>query len=128
MKRQPDGEAGAAAQFGREGERPVMLPGDHIVTDRQPLSGAPADGLGGEEWLEDPRLGRFGDAGTGVPDLDLDHLEAISELLNDEAAGGTEIVPTTKSFRYDLCPNCHAKFVNDPLSRETTQKFDFSPN
>jgi predicted RNA-binding Zn-ribbon protein involved in translation (DUF1610 family) len=61
-------------------------------------------------------------------DLDLDHLEAISELLSDETARGTEIAPTNQSFRYDLCPNCHAKFVNDPLNRETTQKFDFSPN
>jgi hypothetical protein len=62
-------------------------------------------------------------------DLDLDHLEAISELLNEEALHGpTELVPSNKNFRYDLCPDCHQRFINDPLNREALAKFDFSPN
>ena len=36
--------------------------------------------------------------------------------------------PVYKKFRYDLCPECHKKFVRDPLSKEPAQKFDFSEN
>jgi hypothetical protein len=61
-------------------------------------------------------------------DLDLDNLEEISELLKDSICPDSEIIPANKKLRYDLCPNCHKKFLNDPLNRETTQKFDFSPN
>lgn len=61
-------------------------------------------------------------------DLDIDHLEAISELLSDEDAGESEITPAYQKFRYDLCPTCHKKFVADPLNRDSLRKFDFSPN
>jgi len=39
-----------------------------------------------------------------------------------------ELLPTCKKMRFDLCPACFRKFVNDPLGRESTAKFDFSPN
>ncbi|CAN5460389.1 hypothetical protein BH10PLA2_BH10PLA2_21920 [soil metagenome] len=64
-------------------------------------------------------------------DLDEDHMEAVSELLQDMAGQEDEnegFPPTSKHFRYDLCPNCHAKFVRDPLSKDNSQKFDFSKN
>jgi hypothetical protein len=63
-------------------------------------------------------------------DLDEDHMEAVSELLRDmeETVGGPEMVAPYKNFRYDLCPECHQKFVRDPLGKETAQKFDFSEN
>jgi hypothetical protein len=62
-------------------------------------------------------------------DLDDDHMEAVSELLRDLADGGAEAPePPYRHFRYDLCPECHKKFVRDPLSREAAQKFDFSEN
>ena len=64
-------------------------------------------------------------------DLDDDHLEAVSELIRDIEdgnieAGSTE--PSYRRFRYDLCPECHKKFVRDPLSKDAAQKFDFSEN
>ena len=58
-------------------------------------------------------------------------MEAVSELLRE---GGDELIdpdltaPPYKNFRYDLCPECHKKFVRDPLSKEAAQKFDFSEN
>ncbi len=64
-------------------------------------------------------------------DLDDDHMEAVSELLQDMAGQEEEtdaFPPASKHFRYDLCPNCHQKFVRDPLSKENAQKFDFSKN
>ena len=64
-------------------------------------------------------------------DLDEDHMEAVSQLLNemdDELTDPDEIAPSYKNFRYDLCPNCHKKFLRDPLGKEAAQKFDFSEN
>jgi hypothetical protein len=64
-------------------------------------------------------------------DLDDDHMEALSELLrdmedNDDQAELPE--PAYKNFRYDLCPECHKKFLRDPLGKESAQKFHFSKN
>src|SRR5438105_6235885 len=55
-------------------------------------------------------------------DLDEDHLEAVSQLLRaEEDTGLTDpdlAAPQYKNFRYDLCPECHKKFVRDPLGKE----------
>jgi hypothetical protein len=64
-------------------------------------------------------------------DLDEDHLEAVSELLRDADDGSLDpevSAPAYRHFRYDLCPDCHKKFVHDPLGKEAAQKFDFSEN
>src|SRR5437660_4653814 len=67
-------------------------------------------------------------------DLDDDHMEAVSQLLReaDDAFAETEdvaqLAPPYKNFRYDLCPGCQKRFVRDPLSKEVSQKFDFSEN
>jgi hypothetical protein len=61
-------------------------------------------------------------------DLDDDHMEAISQLLRDNDGEDTEVAAARKGFRYDLCPECHTRFLRDPLGREGVQKFDFSKN
>jgi hypothetical protein len=64
-------------------------------------------------------------------DLDDDHMEAVSELLQEMAGQPDEadaFPPASKHFRFDLCPNCHKKFVRDPLSKDNSLKFDFSKN
>ena len=64
-------------------------------------------------------------------DLDEDHMEAVSELLRemDENLADPDLAePAYKHFRYDLCPECHKRFLRDPLGKETAQKFDFSKN
>jgi hypothetical protein len=64
-------------------------------------------------------------------DLDDDHMEAVSEILRQgegEYADPNSTAPAYKKFRYDLCPECHKRFVRNPLSKETVQKFDFSEN
>jgi hypothetical protein len=62
-------------------------------------------------------------------DLDEDHMEAVSQLLRDADDGlaENEVVAAQKGFRFDLCPECHKKFIRDPLSKEAL-KFDFSEN
>jgi hypothetical protein len=64
-------------------------------------------------------------------DLDADHMEAVSQLLREMEDGALDPVaeqPPYKNFRYDLCADCHKKFVRDPLGKEASQKFDFSEN
>jgi len=64
-------------------------------------------------------------------DLEKDHLEAVSEMLREmeeNELDAEEIPPTQKKFHFDLCMECHKKFVRDPLGRETAHKFDFSEN
>ena len=63
-------------------------------------------------------------------DLDEDHMEAVSQLLRDmeDNLESAALAEPYKNFRYDLCPECHKKFLRDPLGRENAQKFDFSEN
>jgi hypothetical protein len=64
-------------------------------------------------------------------DLDEDHLEAVSELLReleDSCLDPEATSPSFRHFRYDLCPECHKKFLRDPLGRDAAQNFDFSEN
>jgi len=63
-------------------------------------------------------------------DLEEDHMEAVSELLRDleESEGVGEVEPASRRMRYDLCPECRRRFLRDPLSKDTAQKFDFSEN
>jgi hypothetical protein len=64
-------------------------------------------------------------------DLDTDHVEEMAQLLNEIEDGETtapEVLPTTKKLRFDLCPMCYRKFVNDPLGREAAARLNFSEN
>jgi hypothetical protein len=63
-------------------------------------------------------------------DLDDDHMEAVSQLLQrDETLGADEFTrPVHKGFRFDLCPACHERFLKDPLGKELIRSFDFSNN
>ena len=61
-------------------------------------------------------------------DLEEDHLEAVSELLRDLEDCDVEVDQTTQQFRYDLCPECHKRFVQDPLGKEGSHKLFFSKN
>ncbi len=63
-------------------------------------------------------------------DLEEDHLEAVSQLLRemDEEAPLASLEPCERKFRFDLCSPCRAKFVQDPLGRDSARNFDFSEN
>ena len=63
-------------------------------------------------------------------DLDEDHMEAVSQLLRDmeDHLESAALADPYQNVRYDLCPECHKKFLRDPLGRENAQKFDFSEN
>ena len=59
---------------------------------------------------------------------DRDHLEEISDML--EALGDDQCQDhsTYRQGRYDLCRECFAQFVKNPLAREPAKHFDFSEN
>jgi hypothetical protein len=63
-------------------------------------------------------------------DLDDDHMEAISDLLQtDEGLSPEELdAHLYKGFRFDLCSECHERFLKDPLGKELLRSFDFSKN
>ena len=61
-------------------------------------------------------------------DLDEDHLEAVSEMLRDMEDCSLDIDEPNKQFRYDLCHDCHKRFIQDPLGKESTHKLYFSKN
>jgi hypothetical protein len=61
-------------------------------------------------------------------DLEDDHLQAVSELLRASEECGSEVDDACKQFRYDLCHDCHKRFVQDPLGKEGQHKLFFSKN
>jgi hypothetical protein len=62
-------------------------------------------------------------------DLQPDHLQALAEELSSQADAENEFEPPrTQSFRYDLCPRCHARYVQDPLRVAATKRLNFSEN
>ncbi len=65
-------------------------------------------------------------------DLDADHVEAMAQMLDEledaDPADAPPLPAARQSLRFDLCPACYRKFVNDPLGREGVGKFHFSEN
>ncbi len=63
-------------------------------------------------------------------DLDEDHMEEISDLLQREAGLSSDELDAQlyKGFRYDLCPSCHSRFIKDPLNRDLLRSLNFSEN
>jgi len=61
-------------------------------------------------------------------DDDRDHLQEIQEILQrsaDDAQIGSDVY---EQLRFDLCPECRKKFIQNPLGRELSKQFDFSKN
>lgn len=62
-------------------------------------------------------------------DLDEDHMESISELLQRQDCDPEDPDASDfKGFRYDLCPSCHSRFIKDPLNRDLLRSLNFSEN
>src|SRR5262245_43792619 len=66
-------------------------------------------------------------AGLTDDDLADDHLESLSQLLDDLGPAATDLPPDYKKMRLDLCPECHKRYLRDPLNKDAA-KFDFSEN
>lgn len=60
---------------------------------------------------------------------DRNHLQEIQDILeqldDDDDQIGADVY---RQLRFDLCPECHKKFVKNPLGREAAKLFNFSKN
>ncbi|MCA9114882.1 MAG: hypothetical protein KDA79_07320 [Planctomycetaceae bacterium] len=66
----------------------------------------------------------------GEEDLDSDNLQEVADLIEQMEADGTSPVDDCESrtLKYDLCPACQKKFLQDPLGRDSVRRFNFSEN
>jgi len=67
---------------------------------------------------------------TSEDDNDRDHLQEIQDILEcledaDDDLIGNDVY---QQLRFDLCPECRKKFLQNPLGRETAKAFGFSSN
>ena len=52
-------------------------------------------------------------------DLEDDHLEVIGAMLQEMEDGETADLPATnKKLQYDLCADCHQRYLRDPLGKK----------
>ena len=63
-------------------------------------------------------------------DLEEDHLQQVSKIIEDMETSGKMVLDDCepKSFRFDICPHCHKKFLEDPLGRDALRRLNFSEN
>lgn len=64
-------------------------------------------------------------------DLQDDHVEEMARYLRALEAGIIPeplVTPERKHMRFDLCPECYRRFLQDPLRREAFARFNFSSN
>ena len=63
-------------------------------------------------------------------DLEADRSEEVQELLDEMADIDAEDLEDQvfKTFRFDLCPACHAAYLKDPLSRTMRVRARFRHN
>lgn len=63
-------------------------------------------------------------------DDDRDHLQEIQEILqrSEETAESEVGNDVYEQLRFDLCPECRKKFVNNPVGRGLPKQFNFSKN
>jgi hypothetical protein len=63
-------------------------------------------------------------------DDDRDHLLEIHEILERLDDQDTDLVgeDVYQRRRFDLCPECYRKFMQNPLGRETAAQLGFSQN
>jgi len=67
---------------------------------------------------------------TSEDENDRDHLQEIQDILEcledaDDDQIGNDVY---QQMRFDLCPECRKKFLQNPLVRETAKAFGFSSN
>jgi len=60
---------------------------------------------------------------------DYDDLDAVEDMIEGEdsdAAPGDD--DSFATMRFDLCPECHKRYLQDPLFRKTNRRLGFSEN
>ncbi len=63
-------------------------------------------------------------------EADRDHLAEIHDILErmDDAESDRLGDDIYQQLRFDLCPECRQKFLNNPIARDASTQLDFSEN
>ncbi len=63
-------------------------------------------------------------------DLDADNLQELAAAIQAMEAGEAPAVEEAgpQDFRFDLCPDCHQRYLKDPLGRDALRRLNFSKN
>ncbi|HUU68350.1 MAG TPA: hypothetical protein VM186_02400 [Planctomycetota bacterium] len=65
---------------------------------------------------------------SDVPD-EYDDMEALEETLDEpEDPEGQVEDESFTPFRFDLCPECHRRYLQDPLFKKANRRIGFSDN
>jgi predicted hydrocarbon binding protein len=66
----------------------------------------------------------------GAEDLEEDHTEEMEDLLEEMEDVPAEDLESEvyRTYRFDLCPECHAAYLKDPLGRGARLKARFGEN
>lgn len=69
-------------------------------------------------------------AGEAVDDADRDHLMEIHDILERGEDFQSDLIGDGVYQRkcFDLCSQCHKKFMKNPVGTETSKQLDFSKN
>lgn len=59
-------------------------------------------------------------------DDDRDYLAELHDLL--ESATELDDTDESRSFSFDLCPECRKRFLKNPLGADASRQLDFSQN
>ena len=72
----------------------------------------------------------FDPAASGEDENDRDHLQEIQDILESLEDADDDLIGNDvyQQLRFDLCPECRKKFLQNPLGRETAKAFGFSSN
>jgi hypothetical protein len=72
----------------------------------------------------------FDPAASDCDDEDRDHLEEIQDVLERMEDGSSAEIgdEVYQQLRFDLCPECRKRFIENPLGREMAKAFGFSIN
>lgn len=72
----------------------------------------------------------FDPTATNEDDNDRDHLQELQDILEclDQADDNQIGEDVYQQLRFDLCPQCRKKFLQNPLGRETAKALGFSSN
>ena len=65
-------------------------------------------------------------AHDGEDEGDRDHLMELHELIESSSDGDED--QSFHQLRYDLCPECYSKFMQNPVGVNPSRHFDFSQN
>jgi hypothetical protein len=61
---------------------------------------------------------------------DFDDIDAVDEMLDapSDPEGPSAEDESYITFRFDLCPECHDRYLQDPLFRKKPRRIGFSEN